>query len=304
MLRARWRPGIRPPIAPPLVVMGTAALISLASAQFVSAAPMFAITTAADCSSPGGAVRAAARHLGAPAAIADKLDQHGDFLGRSVVGQTPGRPFAITLPVESSVSAPVGDAMAYTRAVGGRSEVHLVDPATGCDALLARPAGTVRSAVFDSSASSLYVHSVTFPARADAGVARYSLSGGTAQLVVPPLPDDAHFGLTFGTQLGWSTDGTTLFVHSCGAYECRTRLLTVASGSLATIDSHGHGQIIGLTSAHLVTYGACTGLPCSVISTDLVSGAETTLAEDAWSTSFEGTTLSIETAAGTVRVAQ
>src|SRR3954454_383518 len=125
MLRARWRNGFRPPVAPPLVVMGTAALISLAAAQLVSAAPLLAASVAPDCSTPGGAARAAARHIGAPAAVADKLDQRGDFLGRSVVGQTPGRPFAITLPVESSVSAPVGDAMAYTRAIGGRSDVHL-----------------------------------------------------------------------------------------------------------------------------------------------------------------------------------
>jgi hypothetical protein len=283
--------------------MGTAALISLSAAQLVSAAPLYAALVA-DCSTPGGAARAAGRHIGAPAAISDKLDQRGEFLGRSIAGQAAGRPFALTLPVESSVSAPAGDALVYTRAIAGKSEVHVVDLATGCDATLARPAGTARSAVLDPSGSAVYVHGVTFPARADAGVVRYALDGSADQRVVLPLPDDARFGLTFGTQLGWSTDGSTLFVHSCGAYECRTRLLDVASGSVSTVDSRGHGQIIGVTPAHLVTYGACTGLPCPVISHDLATGSEETVANVAWATSIDGSSLTIQTAAGNVQVLQ
>src|SRR4051794_24286105 len=127
MLGARWRTRFRPPVAPPLVVMGTAALISLAAAQLVSAAPLLAASVAPDCSTPGGAARAAARHLGAPAAVVDRLDQRGEFTGRTISGLAAGRPFAIALPVESSVSAADGDALAYTRASGGKSEVHVVD---------------------------------------------------------------------------------------------------------------------------------------------------------------------------------
>jgi hypothetical protein len=304
MLSARWRIHFGPPSAPPFIVMGTAALISLAAVQFASAAPLRATALAPDCTAPDMAPRAAGRHSAAPAAVADRLDQRGDFLGRVISGTAAGRPFAITLPVESSVSAAIGDALVYTRALGGKSEVHLVDLANGCDALLAKPAGTVRSAVLDPSASALYVHSVTYPTRADAGVSRYPLDGGSPRLVVPALADDADFGLTFGTQLGWSTNGATLFVHSCGAQECRTRLLGVASGSVSSIDRRGHGQIVALTPEHLVTYGACPGLPCSISSTNLATGSEVTLAAEAWAASLDGTTLNIETAQGKVQVAQ
>src|SRR3954453_1092142 len=272
MLSARRRIDFRPPFAPLFIVMGTAALISLVAVQFASAAPLAAAVAAPDCTGQGGAARAAGRHSGTPAAVADRLDQRGEFLGRVIAGTAAGRAFAITLPVESSVSAATGDALVYSRAVGGKSEVHLVDLASGCDAVLAKPPGTVRSAVLDPSASAVYIHSVTYPSRADAGVSRYPLDGTPSRLVVPALPEDADFGLTFGTQLGWSTDGATLFVHSCGAQECRTRLLDVATGSVTTIDRRGHGQMIGLTPQHLVTYGACTGLPCMVISGDLVTG--------------------------------
>jgi hypothetical protein len=302
MLRARRRITFRPPLVPSLV-MGTAALISLAAAQLASAAPLGSPVVSADCAAAGARAQAAARHIGLPAAISDRIDTSGVFLGRSISLDLPGRAIAITLPAESSVSPATGDALVYTRAIGGISEVHLVDLATGCDALLARPAGTARSAVLDPAATAVYVHGVTFPARSDAGVTRYALDGGAARLVVPPLPDDPRFGVTFGTQLGWSTDGTTLFVQSCGAQECRTRLLDT-SGSVQTVDSRGHGQIIGVTRAHLVTYAACPGLPCAAISRDLATGVETTLADEAWSASLNGTTLDIDTAGGNVEVAQ
>src|SRR3954447_5412715 len=303
MLRARRRINIRPPLVPSLV-MGTAALISLAAAQLASAAPLVTPVVSADCATAGSAARAAGRHIGVPVAISDRVDQSGVFVGRSMSLNFAARPVAISLPVESSVSPAIGDALVYTRAVGGSSEVHLVDLATGCDELLARPAGTARSAVLDPSGSAVYVHRITFPARADAGVTRYALDGSAARIVVPPLPDDAHFGVTFGTQLGWSTDGSTLFVQSCGGSECRTRLLDVSSASVQMIDRRGHGQIIGVTPRHLVTYAACPGLPCAVVSRDLATGLETTLADEAWSVSFGGTTLSIDTASGKMEVAQ
>ena len=86
MLSARWRIHFRPPSRPPFIVMGTAALISLVAVQFASAAPLRATALAADCSAPGAAPRAAARHDAAPAAVADRLDQRGDFLGRVISG--------------------------------------------------------------------------------------------------------------------------------------------------------------------------------------------------------------------------
>ena len=307
MFSARRRSGFRPPFGPPIVVMGAAALISLAAAQLASAAPlpMQLVAAAPDCQSPHGAARAAGRHLGAAPLIADNIDGSGQLAGRAITGNAQGgKQFSIALPVESAVTPANGDALVYTRATGGKSEVHLVDLATGCDALLARPGGTARSAVLGPAADVVYVHSVSFPARADLGVARYALDGSSSQPVVPPLPGDDRFGVTFGTQLGWSTDGATLFVQSCGASQCRTRLLDVAAGSITLFDADGQGQIIGVTPNHLVTYAGCGGLPCGVLSIDRATGATATLADEAWSASFDGTAVRIETAAWIVEVEQ
>jgi hypothetical protein len=228
------------------------------------------------------------------------------FTGRSLT--LPGRG-AISLPPDSFVSDAVGDALVYTSSNGGRSEIHLVDLAAGCDAVVARPPGVVRSAILSRDGSAVYVHSVTFPARDDAGVTRYALDGSAVTLVVPPLPNNKRFGLTFGTQLGWSTDDAALFVQSCALEECRTRVLDLASGAIATFDADAQGPIIGLTPRHLVTYAACGGLPCPVLGTDLSTGAVDVLVDEAWDTSI-ATSVSgspivrIDTAAGTTEIAQ
>ena len=143
---------------------------------------------------------------------------------------------------------PDGDALIYTTSIAGKSEVHLIDLASGCDALLARPAGTVRSAVLNPDGTAMYVHSVTYPNRTDAGVARYALDGSAQQQALPPISDDARFGLTFGTQLGWGSDETTLSVQSCGIESCRTRLLDAQSGAITTFDADGQGPIVGVTA--------------------------------------------------------
>jgi hypothetical protein len=303
MLGARWRTSFRPPLIPP-VMMGTAALISLAAAQMTSAAPLLATQTgAADCASLTGAQRAAGRHSSHAPAIGQKLDARGEFVGRSVSFVASGRSFVLTLPAESFVGDQRGDALVYTMSLGSKSEIHLVDLATGCDGVLARISGVARSALLSPAADSVYVHSVASPSRADAGVARYGLDG-SAQLVVPPPPEDDRFGLTFGTQLGWSSDAGTLFVQSCGQDACRTRLLDVASGIISTFDATDQGQIVGVTPAHLVAFQACPGLPCGVASIDRVTGGRDIVASDAWSAEMHGETLDVETADGTVEVTE
>src|SRR3954454_435034 len=158
MFSARRRIRFRPPFGPPLAMMGTAALMSLAAAQLASAAPlpMQLVAAPPDCQTPHGAARAAGRHLGGAAHVAENLDGSGQLVGRAITGNALGVPFSIELPVESAVAARMGDALVYTRAVGGKSEVHFVDLATGCDALLARPSGTARSAVLDPAANVVY----------------------------------------------------------------------------------------------------------------------------------------------------
>ena len=302
MLGAPWRTLTRPPIIPPLVFMGTAALLTLAAAQLAIAAPVLKTSAVTDCSLPGAAGRASARHQGSSPAVAQRFDSRGEFSGRAM--SIAGRSSAISLPAESFVAQPLGDALVYTISTAGRSEVHLIDLASGCDALIARPAGVTRSAILDASGSAVYVHSVTFPGRSDAGVTRYALDGSPGQQVVPPLPDDARFGLTFGTQLGWSSEGSALFVQSCAIDACRTRLLDVASTGVVTFDADGQGPIVGVTPQHVVTFAECDGLPCAVLSIDRNNASISTVADEAWSATLVGNAVRITTAAGIVVVAE
>lgn len=317
MSRARRRDRF----GPPSILLGTAILVSLAATPLANAAvapahpsgTQPAAAPYACASTPAAAARAAGRKQAGDRATVrtdEQLDTGGQLIGRQVaVHASNGIDAAVSLPVESFVGERVGDAMVYTRAVGGRSEIHVIDLSNGCDVTLAKMQSVVRSAVLDASGSALYVHGVAGAGRRDAGVTRYALDGGSAQLVVAPLPDDVRFGLTFGTQLSWSIDGATLAVQSCGIDACRTRLLDVASGVVSMFDAPGQAALIGVTPMHLVVYGDCPGLPCSVIGIARSTGASQTLAEEAWSASIaagEGGTavVSIETAAGIIEVNQ
>jgi hypothetical protein len=282
--------------------MGTAVLLNLAAAQLAIAAPLLAAPAAPDCSTAGAAARAMARDSGSSPAITQRLDAAGTYTGLSVT--IASRQEALNLPAESFVGQPAGDALIYTTSVSGNSEVHLVDLTLGCDALIARPSGTARSAILSPDGAAVYVHSVTYPDRADAGVARYALDGGAVDQELPPVPEDVRFGVTFGTQLGWSSDNATLSVQSCGIGSCRTRLLELATATVTTFDADGQGPIVGVTAHHLVTFAACDGLPCPVLSTDRQSGISSRISDEAWSAAVVGSEVRLSTAAGTVEVLQ
>jgi len=315
MFRARRRTSLRLRLSPPLMFMGTCALLSIAAAQITAAAPFRqpASAAAADGTTcPAGATlarAAATRHTSGIATALDAILDAGVYTGQALTISGAGRSTSINLPAESFVGKQMGDALVYTRFANGKSEVHLADVATGCDTIVARPAGVVRSAVLDPSAAAVYVHAVSNPARTDLGVTRYALDGSAGTQAVPPVPDDPDFGLTFGTQLGWSTDGTALFVQSCGAEQCRTRVLDLTSYALATYADAGQGSIVGVTSKHIVTFAACDGSPCPVVSIDRSSAAERVLAQQAISASIDATAggsaeATITTPAGTTEVDQ
>src|SRR4051812_9837613 len=107
MFSARRRIRFRPPFGPPLAVMGTAVLMSLAAAQLASAAPLPLQLVAApsDCQSAHGAARAAGRHMGGAARVLDNLDGSGQLVGRAITGDAQGTAFSIALPVESAVAS-------------------------------------------------------------------------------------------------------------------------------------------------------------------------------------------------------
>jgi hypothetical protein len=268
-----------------------------------------------DCKSvtPATAARSAVYPSGvstASASVRGQLNTQGELVGRSLTAQSgTNAPLSVALPVESFVGRPSGDLVVYTRhAPTTGSEVRALNPLTRCDVRLATPAEIVRSAVLDKTATALFVHSVTRAARADAGVIRYELQSGSSAQVISPVQPSAEVGQIFGTDLRWSVDGKSLAVQSCGFSACLTRVLDLWTGSIAEYAAAGQGGFVALSAEHLVTYAACGGLPCDVLSTDLDTGAVVVLATNAIdvSTAASGSTamLTIQTTAGEIEVVQ
>jgi hypothetical protein len=91
---------------------------------------------------------------------------------------------------------------------------------------------------------------------------------------------DARFGPTWRTELGW-TDDETLVVGSCGEVACRYRLLSADDGAVTTIADPRLGAFVGLAEGHLVVHAACRGMPCPLISVDVVERERHTIHEAA-----------------------
>ena len=283
---ARWRDRV----GPPSILFLTALLITAVTPAAISAT-FAAAAAAVDCASltPAVAGRAAlsASRPGA-ARVAQQLNRRGELTGRTLsVGLAGGRSIAVALPVESSIAPQIGDLVIYTQhSTGIGSEVRAIDVASGCDVRLAAPREIVRSAIIDPSGSAIFVHSVMRAGRADAGVTRHDLATGHSELVVQPLQPSDELGPIFGTLLAWSEASDALAVQSCGFSRCLTRVLDSATGAVSVYDHAEQGAFIGLTSAHLVTFAACPGLPCAVLSTDLATGEVTVLADEGLSASI------------------
>lgn len=310
MVRAVWRNRI----GPPSVVLGLALLLSAAitASAAIAAASRHSSGLVGSCpDSPGKAAGAAQRDAAQESRTTTtelRLSPRGELIGRVLRLRGGFSEAAIALPVESFVGPQAGSAVVYTRSGGGRgSEVHLVDMETGCDTVIARPSEIVRSAILNSDASAVYVHSVMRGSRRDAGVARYDLASDAMTLVVPALHPVQRTGPIHGTELRWSVDGGALTVQSCGFAECTSRVLDVATGELVRVDGAGQGALIGTTRDYLITFATCPGLPCSVSSFDLESGARNVVATEAFGASVGGGSggrvlLSIATAHGDVEV--
>ena len=300
-------------VCPPIVLLQPAMLLTAAlPAPFTAAAPAPARV---DCKSvtPAVAARSAIAPTGASTAsttVRGHLNAQGELVGRSLTAQSASNtPLSVALPVESFVGRPSGDLVVYTRyAPASGSEVRAVNPVTRCDVRLAAPTEIVRSAVLDKTATALFVHSVTRAMRADAGVMRYDLQSGSAAQVVAALQPSEDFGPIFGTDLRWSVDGRALAVQSCGLSACLTRVLDLWTGSTSEYAAPGQGGFVALSGEHLVTYAACGGLPCDVLSTDLETGTVVVLATNASdvqsAANGSAATLTITTPAGQIEVVQ
>lgn len=310
MDRAPWRDRAALPALLLIAMLSTAVTPAAMSAGLSPAGASVDCRTITPSDVAHG-VLAAPNARAATVRVQAQLARRGELTGRVITSQSAaGVPISIVLPAESFVGPAVGDVVVYTgHSAAAGSQVRALNLASGCDVRLAAPAEIVRSALIDPSASAVYVHSVTRADRADAGVLRYDLVTGKAAMVLPPLSAPDGFGPIFGTDLRWDVYGQALAVQSCGFSLCLTRVVDISSGKITTFDRPGQGAFIGLTREHLLTFAGCPGLPCAVLSADVVTGSVSVIADEAFSagvkaTDPEGTVFVIETAAGQLEVVQ
>ena len=241
------------------------------------------------CAGPLGDAVAAARQP-APAAPADMqreawfrldpiLDGEGALRGERLaagIGDGRSEP-AADLPPESFASGPFGGIVLVGSDDGSASRLQVFDVAEGCTWSVATERDVIRRATVDPAGATIYETRVDRTSRADLGVWQRPLDGGPARRILDPLPADARFGRTFSTEFTWAADVQRLAVQSCGEVACRTRIVA-RDGSLAgDLELPDLGVLVGFAGDRAVTYGACRGWPCPIVSVDVRTGTRITL---------------------------
>ena len=216
----------------------------------------------------------------------------GSLAGQRLkIGIVGGLERQVTLPAESFATGPVRGLVLVGDDDGTRSRLRAVDPARGCAWTIAAESAVIRSAIFATDAGSTWEHRVDRATRADLGVWRRAIGGGTASRVAPGLAPDVAHGRTFATDLRWALDGR-LVIASCGELACRTRLVDPATG-LAEATSRT-GPVLGVAGTRVIAYAVCPGLPCAVTATDPSTGAAETLVAEAGAAALAGGSLVYE----------
>jgi hypothetical protein len=189
----------------------------------------------------------------------------------------------LDLAREAFAAGPFGAVVLLGSDDGTTSRLQALDVASGCAWAIANERNVIRRATIDPTGSFIYEMRVDRVTRADLGIWRRSVAGtGTVQRVLDSLPPDARFGRTFSTEFTWDVAGDRLAVQSCGELSCRIRVIRPGGGPVVTLDNADLGTIIGLDGDRAVTYEACRGLPCPIVSTDLRTGGRRLLADAAW----------------------
>ena len=200
------------------------------------------------------------------------LDRDGGLTGQHLTlglnGQRQSR--RLRLPPESFAAGPFGRVILVGSDDGTRSRLEAFDVANGCSWSLAEESSVIRRATMDRGGTTIYETRVDRVSRADLGVWTRSVDGtpGTER-ILDPLAADDRFGRTFSTEFTWDVDGRRLAVQACGEVACRTRIISPGDGAQVTLDAPDLGPTVGLAGDRIVTYRACHGLPCEVVSTDL-----------------------------------
>lgn len=185
------------------------------------------------------------------------------------------------LPPESFASGPFGRIVLIGSDDGSASQLQAVDVVAGCAWAVAEESAVVRHATIDPTGELVYEARVDRASRADLGVWSRPLDGvAPARSVLPPLDPDDRFGRTFSTEFAWAVDGRGLAVQSCGEVACRTRIIGFDGRSNQELAEPDLGLLAGFDGDRIVTYGACRGLPCPIVATDLTTDAHQVLAAD------------------------
>jgi len=232
------------------------------------------------------------------------LDGGGALAGQRLrIGLGGQRASHVNLPAEASASGPFGRVVLVVADDGRRSEIRAIDRRNSCAWSLGVSNDVVRRVILDPAGTAVHEFRVDRTTRQDLGVWRRPIDGTAPQRVLGPVPDDARFGPTWSTNLGWSEDATTLAVQSCGAVNCRTRLLNTGRATVALLDEPGQGDLVGIVDGVAVTRSACHALPCPVVVTDAATGRSSTLVDAAGPATLvagpDGPRVAAETPAGT-----
>ena len=209
-----------------------------------------------------------------------RVDARGGLTGyRLRTGRLGSRGAATAdLAAESFAAGPFGTAVLTGSDDGSSSIVRLVSTDAACSrTLLSTGDRIVRRATIDPAATTLFAFLLDRATRTDLGVWSAPLTDpGNLRPVLPPLPtaDEAavRIGQIWATDLSWSLDGRRLVVTSCGEQECRVRALEPATGRTWSVATAGLGETLGLSDDRLLSYSSCSGLPCPLLQTDLISG--------------------------------
>jgi hypothetical protein len=276
MSRRRWVIWLVPPVA--------LLAVALALSRFQPGAEAGGRTTALPvgaCAAPpmkkdGHGKANLAGGEGSWWSLQGRLDSDGALAGRHLaLGRGGSANLALELAPDTLASGPVGGIVALTTDDGRHSQIRLVAQDLGCSFVVAETADLARGAVVDPSDGAVIAHLVDRESRADLGTWRYTADGsGEPALVGPPLQPDPQRGPNWTTDLRLDGGGNLLAIQSCTDTSCRTRVFDLRKGlvPVATFDRE-QGSMIGLTSAGLLTWDQCLGLPCGIVHWDLRTGA-------------------------------
>jgi hypothetical protein len=180
---------------------------------------------------------------------------------------------AAELPPESFAAGPFGRIVLVGTDDGTRSRVDAYDVGGDCAFTVATETDVVRRATIAPDGGTIVDTRVARSDRADLGTWSRPLDGGTpARRILAPVPADDRFGRTFATELTWQVGGEGLAVHSCGEVACRTRVVEPDGGSAWVVVDPDVGRLIGFDRGHAVSFEACRGLPCPIVSIDRATG--------------------------------